>query len=49
VVVTEHLLTVACPDIFPNFWRIDTNAVDEPLGVIVQGDLDKSASVTVMS
>jgi hypothetical protein len=47
VVVTEHLLAIASPDVFPNFWGVDTDAVDEPLGVIIQSDLDESVSSMV--
>lgn len=40
VIVTEHSSTVTGPDILPNILRVDAYAIDEPLRVIVQGDLE---------
>lgn len=44
VVVAEDLLAIALPDIFPDVSRVHTNAVDEPLGVVVQSDLSTLVS-----
>ena len=44
VVVAEDLLAIALPDIFPDVFRVDTDAIDEPLGVVVQSDLSTLVS-----
>ena len=39
VVMAENLASIASPDVFPDVCGIGTDAVYQPLGVVVQGNL----------
>ena len=42
--MAEHLPAVPGPNIFPDVLRVDADAVDEPLGIVVQSDLNTLVS-----
>jgi hypothetical protein len=45
VVVAEDLSAVAGPDSVPDGGRVYADAVDEPLGVVVESDLGRCVSM----
>ena len=42
VVVAEDLFSVTGPDVFPDGGRVCADAIDEPLRIVVQCDLERS-------
>lgn len=49
MVVAEHGSAVARPDVVPDVLRVDANAVNKPLGVVVERDLKTLVSTVCIN